>query len=78
MDRKEAIWRLQDHFRVHNDGRPTPKLDEAVRIMFEALKEPEIVHCKDCRHWDKEIMYCNHTGMQIEPDGYCVYGERKE
>lgn len=41
MDRKEAIWRLQDHFRVHNDGRPTPKLDEAVRIMFEALQEPE-------------------------------------
>ena len=21
MDRKEAIWRLEDHFRVHYDGR---------------------------------------------------------
>lgn len=41
MTREEAKWRLADHFRVHDDGRPTPKLDEAVAVMFKALQEPE-------------------------------------
>lgn len=30
MKINEAIYRLKYHFRVHDDGRPTPKLDEAV------------------------------------------------
>ena len=79
MDRKEAIQHIIRHMAAHNIGKyPHIKLGEALSLAIEALQEPEIVHCKDCKHWDKEIMYCNHTGMQIEPDGYCVYGERKE
>lgn len=39
MDLKEVEWRLRDHFEVHNDGRPTPYLDEAVDSMFDALNE---------------------------------------
>ena len=79
MDRKEAIELIKRHMIIHQIGKyPHIKLGEALSLAIEALREPEIVHCKDCRHWDKEIMYCNHTGMQIEPDGYCVYGERKE
>lgn len=35
----EAIARLQDHFRVHDDGRPTPLLDEACREAFKALEK---------------------------------------
>ena len=79
MDRKEAIkyakFRLECH--TKGDGEYTD-YGEFLVAAIEALQEPEIVHCKDCKHWDKEIMYCNHTGMQIEPDGYCVYGERKD
>lgn len=41
MTKEEAKWRLADHFRVHDDGRPTPKLDEAVAVMFKALEKPE-------------------------------------
>ena len=79
MDRKEAIELIKRHMIIHQIGKyPHIKLGEALSLAIEALREPEIVHCKDCKHWDKEIMYCNHTGMQIEPDGYCVYGERKE
>ena len=78
MDRKEAIEILKKNKPTSDPRRCGIELCEAVDIAIEALQEPEIVHCKDCRHWDKEIMYCNHTGMQIEPDGYCVYGERKE
>ncbi len=78
MDRKEAIEILKKNKPTSDPRRCGIELCEAVDIAIEALQEPEIVHCKDCRYWDKEIMYCNHTGMQIEPDGYCVYGERKE
>lgn len=79
MDRKEATQHIIRHMVAHGIGKyPHIKLGEALSLAIEALREPEIVHCKDCKHWDKKIMYCNHTGMQIEPDGYCVYGERKE
>ena len=86
MDRKEAIERIQEvmtiirtqHMCKDMDGECTTEdretyiqRFEALRMAIEALQEPEIVHCKDCKYWDKEIMYCNHTGMQIEPDGYC-------
>ena len=78
MDRKEAIEILKRNKPTSDPRRCGTELCEAVDMAIEALQEPEIVHCKDCRHWDKEIMYCNHTGMQIEPDGYCVYGEVEE
>lgn len=38
MKPQEVIRRLEDHFAIHNDGRPTPYLDEAVRMAIEALK----------------------------------------
>ena len=78
MDRKEAVEILKKNKPTSDPRRCGTELCEAVDMAIEALQEPEIVHCKDCRHWDKEIMYCNHTGMQIEPDGYCVYGEVEE
>ena len=86
MDRKEAIERIQEvmtiirtqHMCKDMDGECTTEdretyiqRFEALRMAIEALQEPEIVHCKVCQYWDKEIMYCNHTGMQVEPDGYC-------
>ena len=83
MDRKEAIEYWEEFLEEipEIEGMPQEEKDkqeQATLMAIAALQEPEIVRCKDCKHWDKEIMYCNHTGMQIEPDGYCVYGERKE
>ena len=63
MTEAEAIARLKDHFRIHDDGRPTPKLDEAVDIAINALekqtaKNPKItskvedveyMRCPDCQ-----------------------------
>ena len=42
MDEKkvrEAISRLKDHFRIHDDGRPTPKLDAACKIAYECMEK---------------------------------------
>ena len=53
MTVKEAILRLKDHFRIHDDGRPTPYLDEAVGMAYEALekqvpKKPTSIIRIDC------------------------------
>lgn len=78
MTREEAIERIKRHVIAHQIGAyPHIKLAEALSMAIEALQEPEIVHCKDCKHWHKEIMYCNYTGMQIEADGYCVYADMR-
>lgn len=39
MTENEAIARIRDHFEVHNDGRPHPRLDEAVEMAIKALKK---------------------------------------
>lgn len=39
MTYEEAIERIRVHFAVHDDGRPTPKLDEAVDIAIEAMEK---------------------------------------
>lgn len=39
MTESEAIARIRDHFEVHNDGRPHPRLDEAVEMAIKALEE---------------------------------------
>lgn len=39
MKEKEAIERLKDHFRIHDDGIPTPYLDEAANMAVKALEK---------------------------------------
>lgn len=50
-----------------------------------ALKEPILVHCKDCKHWKDGVegctdyVKCCQIGFyMVHENGYCVYGERKE
>lgn len=41
-------------------------------------KQPEIIHCRDCKLRDTE--YCNmaHGFMGLKDDDYCSYAERRE
>lgn len=45
--------------------------------------QPEIIHCKDCKHSEYDAMYgdryCHHNGKaEIVPDNhYCGYSERR-
>lgn len=38
MEAQEAIKRLKHHFAIHDDGRPTPRLDEAAYMAIKALE----------------------------------------
>ena len=59
--------------------------DDAVEAI-EALPsaQPEIIRCRDCRHWYTGDGYnhengaqCALTHMWMSPDDYCSYGRRK-
>ena len=59
--------------------------DDAVEAI-EALPsaQPEIIRCRECRHWYTGDGYnhengaqCALTHMWMSPDDYCSYGRRK-
>ena len=85
MNRKEAIERIKRHMIVHKIGEyPHIKLAEALSMAIAALQEPEIVHCKDCKHWINDYPYsnivkkCELAGYMVGENGYCVYGKVEE
>ena len=51
---------------------------------FDSHNAPEIVRCKDCKHWDRghteecdnSDSVCFHNGW-CDPDWFCADGERK-
>ena len=82
MTREEAVYRIENHIAVHRIGLyPHIKLGEALDMAIEALKEPEIVHCKDCKYWirtrigEEELNQCGLAGYLIGERGYCLYGK---
>lgn len=67
MDYNEAKLRLKDHFMIHNDGRPTPYLDEAARMAYEALG----------KQIPKKPIYASIDGFTLPVPYYCpVCGEQ--
>lgn len=54
---------------------------ENARLKQQVDKLPEIVRCMDCEHythssWHRCDLYS--IAHEVEPDGFCAYGERKE
>lgn len=47
-----------------------------------AISLPNVVRCRDCKFYtDDEVEYrhyCNEWCGQVEPDGFCSWGERRE
>lgn len=56
----------------------------ALDMAIEALQEPEIVHCKDCKYWirtrigEEELNQCGLAGYLIGGRGYCLHGKAGE
>ena len=84
MIRKEAIEILKRNKPTSDPRRCGTELCEAVDMAIEALKEPEIVHCKDCKYWlrtrigEEELNQCGLAGYLIGGRGYCLYGKAGE
>lgn len=79
MIREEAIgWLQKWQSTLRGDGSP---LELAILKAIEALKQPEIVHCKDCKFNENEdgTTACDfHTFWCAYDDGYCNFGQRRE
>ena len=78
MTEAEAIARLKDHFKIHDDGRPTPKLDEAVDMAINALekqiaKKPIVRglgqrYCSVCGCGGADHQYCGRCGQKLDSE----------
>lgn len=54
----------------------TPK--EVLKVALEALKQPEIVRCKDCKyHGNIYPDYCVNLEQNTNDDFFCADGERR-
>lgn len=53
----------------------TPKTFSDLRFH----RHEEIVRCRDCVHWATEARFTGMcVGKRLDPDGFCVWGERQE
>ena len=82
VTREEAI-KWQEVFK-RTYGNFPPEAAEACDMAIEALREQEIVHCKDCKYWlrtrigEEELNQCGLAGYLIGGRGYCLYGKAGE
>lgn len=89
MTREEAILRIEDHIEVHKyrEVAHMIKILEAFDFAIKALKQPEIIHCKDCKHRtfhdnrisSEQCYVCDYWDFDDpQPNGFCNFAERRE
>lgn len=56
-----------------------------VHIAMEQPTQPEIIHCRKCKHWVDNDGFnhehgaeCSVMRMWMQPDDYCSYAKRRE
>lgn len=61
-----------------------PEIDGGCHVFKNKDAFVEVVRCKDCTYWDKAVvnkkgfLICPASGMEIQADDFCSYGERRE
>lgn len=49
---------------------------------YMAVPAEPLIRCRDCKHYTEDEMeyyqYCNKWCEQVEPDGFCAWGERRD
>lgn len=58
----------------------------AFDMAISALEQPEIIHCKDCKHahitYSGEVKYCDiwfpDESHYMDTDNFCSFAERRE
>ena len=64
---EEIFWTESEQAVVRNFLAKLPRVDAV-----------EVVRCKDCKAYDKEVGYCEAMGFTCKMDDFCSYGERKD
>lgn len=89
MTREEAIMQIRidateiagelasERKGLHKTVLLIKKLD-ALDMAIEALKQPEVVRCRDCKYSIYPFQLCKLWKRNANPDDFCSYGERKD
>ena len=78
MDKEQAIEIIERH--IDNNIASGSLVEQALRMAIEALKQPEIVHCKDCGYFHEIyyiVGYCSRKGMHKYIYHFCGDAERR-
>lgn len=69
----DADTLLAEYDRVHEGppGRARKLIEQAPTI------EPEIIRCKDCKHWICHDRRCGYWNHGVKPLDWCCYAERR-
>ena len=64
---------LAEYDRLHEGppGRARKLIEQAPTI------EPEIIRCKDCKHWICHDRRCGYWNHGVKPLDWCCYAERR-
>lgn len=75
IERDKAIKAL-----IEWETDPTDEDIEYTLNEIPAADVVEVVRCKDCKHYQKDMLFGNAycDGRQVKPDDFCSYGERIE
>ena len=69
---KEQDSLLKEYRNTIKDGYEA--LTNATKII---KSEPQIVRCKDCKHWEKSNGHCPFNSIFTNADWYCADGEMR-
>ena len=93
ISRQEAIDELKEHRALYCDNTPdtfsklsyaeknrVDELDTAIATLVNLPSaEPEIIRCKDCKHWKGSIKQCGvQVCSEMYGDDYCSRSDRRE
>lgn len=86
MTRGEALKKMQAVKSYMTSGNPiwsVTEIGEAFDMAIEALEQPEIIRCKDCKYGgmkENEEGYCYASAIEQEITGmdYCSWAKRRE
>ena len=51
---------------------------QQVETQVNALPSIDIIRCRDCKWWDKEVEFCTRVSMCMKADDFCSYGKVSE
>ena len=71
----EREYHEKNGLQIRADG----VMDAIMDVISAPTIQPEIIHCKDCKHWKEFIHQCGvQVCSEMYGDDYCSYAERRE
>lgn len=81
---RSAVYEMLDKIQsdvYDGDGFQHDKWVEYVDAMKKHENIEEVVHCEDCKYWERESCvdgFCNESWIHSDEDHYCGFAKRRE